>query len=84
MTALIPTRRQASARKIAEIQGVSIRTVQRDTGEPRADYLARARARGLEILELRAQGKPWAEIAQHLGTTEGAARRAFTRARNAL
>ena len=84
MTAYTPERRKISARALAELHGVSPRTVRRAIAEPRADYLARAQARRLEIIDLRAQGKTWADVATHFGISVAAAKQAGFDARKAL
>ena len=64
----IPRRRTKTAREVAEHLGISIRTVRRFAAEPRADFLARARA-------LRRTGLKYVEIGEQMGVTTAIAGR---------
>lgn len=55
------------ARELASRTGMSIRTAQRWTSEPREVYLQRAAERHARILELRAQGLSMRAIADEVG-----------------
>lgn len=67
MPALKAAKRRNTARAVAERLGVSERTVQRLMAQPREEYLAEARARQARALELREEGRTWAEVGQALG-----------------
>lgn len=71
MTAIIQTRRQKTARELAEQFGVSERTIRRHLAEPRDDYEARADERRRLIVEKRAQGMTMRAIAAELGVSLG-------------
>lgn len=63
MSAQNPRRRPVSSREMAKKFNVSTRTIERFMAEPRADFLARAKARRDRAVELRSQGLTYAEIA---------------------
>jgi transposase len=67
----MPIRRTKTARELAEKWGVSERSVYRRVAEPRADFLARAKARRDRAVELRAQGLSYAEIAEAMEVSKG-------------
>jgi len=69
MGALTPKRRKKSAREAAEQFEVTPRTVRKYVAEPRADYLARAKRRRAQAVELRSRGLSYAEIAERTGQT---------------
>lgn len=71
MGAETPARRSKSARELAEQFGVHPTTIRRMVAEPRADYLARAKANRERVIELRAQGLKHREIAAELGIPIG-------------
>ena len=58
-----------TAREAAERVGMSVRTAQRWTSEPREVYLARAAQRHEKIRQLRKQGMTMREIASHVGVS---------------
>lgn len=60
-----------TAREAAERTGMSIRTAQRWTSEPREVYLARAAERRRQIVELRSKGLTMRAIADQLGVALG-------------
>lgn len=60
-----------TAREAAERAGMSIRTAQRWTSEPREVYLARTAERRQKIIELRAKGLSMRAIANELGIAVG-------------
>jgi len=64
VSAEMPIRRTKTARELAEKWGVSERSVARRIAEPRAEFLARAKARRDRAVELRAEGLTYAEIAE--------------------
>ena len=76
MSALHPVQRGKTARAVADALGISTRSVQRIAAEPRAEYEARARARGDQILAWREEGLLWREIADRLNITPNAALKA--------
>jgi len=71
----IPRRRTKTAREVAEHLGISIRTVRRFAAEPRADFLARARARRDQAVALRRTGLKYVEIGEQMGVTTAIAGR---------
>ena len=62
MGAETPARRSQTARELAEQFGLSPRTIGVLVAEPRADFLARAKARRERAVELRATGLKHREI----------------------
>ncbi|WP_226358792.1 hypothetical protein [Pseudonocardia sp. ICBG601] len=72
MGALNPRRRKRTAREVAERAGVSERTVRAIAAEPRAEYLARAKARRARVTALRDQGLTYKQIAEATGETQDA------------
>lgn len=60
-----------TARELAEKTGLSIRTAQRWTAEPRTNYLSRAEERRQEIRELREKGLSMRAIASEIGCSVG-------------
>ncbi|WP_224392898.1 hypothetical protein [Pseudonocardia sp. ICBG1293] len=81
MGALNPRRRKRTAREVAERAGVSERTVRAIVAEPRAEYLARAKARRARVTALRDQGLTYKQIIATTGETEAAVRRLLYEAR---
>lgn len=75
MTAKNPVRRAVTAKELATQFGVSVRTVQRTIAEPREEFLGRAAARRAEAARLRAEGLPYAVIAERMGVPLGTAKR---------
>lgn len=73
MAAKRPTRRPATAKRMAEHYGLSVRHVQRVWAEPRETFLARAAERRERAAELRRQGYTQAQIGAELGCSAGAA-----------
>ncbi|WP_226360940.1 hypothetical protein [Pseudonocardia sp. ICBG1142] len=71
MGALNPRRRKRTAREVAARAGVSERTVRAIAAEPRAEYLARAKARRARVTALRDQGLAYKQIAEATGETLG-------------
>lgn len=71
MTVYKTGRRKLSAREAAERLGVSPRTIRNIMAEPRDEYEARAAERRKQVLELRAQGLKYREIADEVGMTVG-------------
>ena len=71
MSAQNPRRRPVTSREMAEKFNVSTRTIERFMAEPRADFLARAKARRDRAVELRAQGLTYAEIAEAMEVSIG-------------
>ncbi|MDM1998712.1 helix-turn-helix domain-containing protein, partial [Mycobacteroides abscessus] len=55
----------------AERFGVSMRTVQRFAAEPREEFLARAAERRARVVELRAAGLKYTDIAEQVGCSIG-------------
>lgn len=80
MSAVTPTRRNKTARELAEQFGVSTRTIRRAISEPRTEYEARAAERHERIQELRAAGKSYRAIAAELGISYGAVQYALQKA----
>ncbi|WP_226360932.1 hypothetical protein [Pseudonocardia sp. ICBG1142] len=72
MGALNPRRRKRTAREVAARAGVSERTVRAIAAEPRAEYLARAKARRARVTALRDQGLTYKQIAEATGETRDA------------
>jgi hypothetical protein len=72
-----------TAREMAERTGMSVRTAQRWTSEPREVYLDRAAQRRARVLALRAEGMSMRAIAQDLGITVGAVHYAIHHDENA-
>lgn len=70
-----------TAREMAERAGMSVRTAQRWTSEPRSAFLGRARERGEEILALRATGMTMRAIAAEVGCSVGTVHRHIAAAR---
>ena len=64
-------RRQRTARELAEMHGISVRTVQRLYAEHRESYESRAKETREQIIELKRQGLKQVAIAQQLGVTTG-------------
>ena len=60
-----------TARELAEKAGMSVRTAQRWTAEPREIYLTRAEQRRQQIRELREQGLSMRAIADEVGCAVG-------------
>lgn len=60
-----------TARELAEKAGMSVRTAQRWTAEPRDTYLSRAEQRRQQIRELRDQGLSMRAIADEVGCSVG-------------
>ncbi|WP_226351958.1 hypothetical protein [Pseudonocardia sp. ICBG601] len=81
MGALNPRRRKRTAREVAERAGVSERTVRAIAAEPRAEYLARAKARRARVTALRDQGLTYKQIAEATGETCETIRRLIYEAR---
>lgn len=81
MSAEIPGRRKKTARELAKQMGSSTRTVRRIMAEPRAEFEARTRARGDQILTWRAEGVLWREIGERLEITTNAAQLAGQKAK---
>ena len=71
MSAQNPRRRPVTSREMAEKFNVSTRTIERFMAEPRADFLARAKARRDRAVELRAQSLTYAEIAEAMEVSIG-------------
>ena len=71
MSAETPARRKMTARQAAAHFGVSTSTVKRLVAEPREDFLARAKARRDQVVELRAQGLKHREIAAEMDVPIG-------------
>lgn len=61
-----------TAREAAAELGVTPRTVRALVAEPRAEYLARAKARRDRVVALRREGLTRGEIAERTGATVGA------------
>lgn len=74
MTSLINRRRKKTARELAEMMGVSVRTVQNYMSEDRREYESRAAQRRRIAGTMHAQGASWEEIAEAIGGSEWAAR----------
>ncbi|OLL69845.1 hypothetical protein Ae168Ps1_6403c [Pseudonocardia sp. Ae168_Ps1] len=81
MVAKIRRRRNKPARELAEEFGVSIWTIYRMIGEPREEYVARAKARRDAIVALRVQGLLRREIAERMGVTPAIVGRSLQQAR---
>lgn len=64
-----------TARELAEKTGLSIRSAQRWTSEPREDYLARADAKRGQAIRLRARGLSIRAIAEQMGCSKSAVHR---------
>lgn len=60
-----------TARELAEKTGLSIRTAQRWTAEPRETYLSRAEQRRQKIRQLRETGMSMRAIAAEVGCSVG-------------
>ena len=60
-----------TVREVAEMTGLSKRTIISWTSEPRKKYLARADERRERIRELRSQGKSMRSIAEEVGCSVG-------------
>lgn len=67
-----------TARELAEKTGLSIRTAQRWTAEPRTNYLSRAEERRLQIRELRETGLSMRAIAAKVGCSVGTVHNALS------
>ncbi|KLL95136.1 replication protein RepB [Rhodococcus sp. IITR03] len=74
-------RRAITAKELAQRLGSSERTARRLVAEPRKDFLERAQARRMQVVELRAQGMKYREIAEQLGISTGAVGRILHDAR---
>ncbi len=61
-----------TARELADKAGMSVRTAQRWTAEPREVYLSRAAQRHEKIRELRSQGLSMRAIANEVGVAVSA------------
>ncbi len=81
MSALDPRRRKITAKEVGARVGISERHVRRLAAEPRAEFLARAKARRLTAARLRIQGLSYAEIAAKTNTTSHMARQLVCKAR---
>lgn len=64
-------RRAITAKELAQRLGSSERTARRLVAEPRKDFLERAQARRTQVVELRAQGMKYREIADQMGISTG-------------
>lgn len=64
-----------TTREAAELTGLSFRTIQRWTSEPREVYLARADEKRTEVLKLRAKGLSMRAIAGKIGCSVGTVHR---------
>ena len=75
-------RAQKTARELAEQCGVSVRTIQRWTATPRAEWLSQAEKRRAEIRALAAAHPDYtsAHIADRLGVNRSTVTRALKRA----
>jgi len=71
VSAETPERRSRTARELAEVYGVTPRTVRSIMAEPREEFLARARARRDRAVELRARGLKHREIAAEMDVPIG-------------
>lgn len=67
-----------TARELAERTGMSIRTAQRWTSEPKEVYLARAQQRHQDIRALRATGMTYRAIAAEVGCSVGTVHNALS------
>jgi len=67
----MPVRRQRSAREIAEQMNCSPRSIRRLIAMPREEFIARARAKTAQAVELRAQGLTHREIGETMGISIG-------------
>ena len=61
------TRDGITAKELAEKAGVTVRTAQRWTSEPREDFLARAEEKKRTVIKLRTQGLSIREISRRTG-----------------
>lgn len=76
-----PAPRTKTAKELASELGVSVSTVTRRFGQPRAEYVAAARARQDKALELKDQNLSDHEVAEAMGITYYAAISIIKRAR---
>lgn len=74
-------RRAITAKELAQKLGSSERTARRLVAEPREDFLARAQARRMQVVELRERGLKYREIAEQMGISTGAVGRILHDAR---
>lgn len=66
--------RRKKNREVAKHFGISISTVKRMVGRPRAEFLEERRALREKAARLRATGMTWVEVGTALGVSEGSAR----------
>ena len=64
-----------TARELAERAGMSVRTAQRWTSEPREVFINRANEKRARVLELRAKGLSMRAIAAEIGCSVGTVHR---------
>ncbi|WP_369290618.1 helix-turn-helix domain-containing protein [Propionimicrobium lymphophilum] len=64
-----------TAQEAAQLTGLSVRSIQRWTSEPREVYLARADEKRTEVLKLRAKGLSMRAIATQLDCSVGTVHR---------
>lgn len=74
-------RRSITAKELARRLGSSERTARRLIAEPRDQFLERAELRRKQVVELRAQGMKYREIAEELEMSTGAVGRVLHDAR---
>ena len=75
-----PLPRRKKNQEVAEKFGISVSTVKRMVGRPRAEFLAERRALREKAARLRATGMTWAAIGAAIGISEGSARAMAQRA----
>jgi len=75
MTMLKKTeKRNKTARELAELTGLSERTIIRYYAQPREDYEQEAASRRKQAFELRQKGLAWKDVANAMGATINAAK----------
>ncbi len=69
MTIKKAEKRNKTARELAELTGLSERTIIRHYAQPREDYEQEAAARRKQAFELRQKGLAWKDVADSMNAT---------------